>query len=189
MSGDDQLRPLLLGKGVFLQHRSDTDAAVSQNFGNLGQHPGLVGNVQPDVVPGLQVVNGLDREGLFCLDYQDRRLVGLQPSTNVDQVSNDGTGSGPTPGAHTVEQHLPHLAAGNFHRIIHSIYFGQHMVDRDQRRMHSRPDLTLLDGGNCQWFDGISQFLGVTKVLGLQIGYPLAVNVLRGDSLVEGQRG
>jgi hypothetical protein len=52
---DDQVGLLLALGGFALQHRVDRDAVVGQDAGDLGQHAGLVGHAQAQVVGGLHL--------------------------------------------------------------------------------------------------------------------------------------
>src|SRR5918999_2614293 len=62
------------------------------------------------------------------------------------------------------------------------------MVQGNQSGIDPGLDVVVFQSGHCQGFDGVTQFLGVTEVLGLQTGNPLTVNILRLDAAQEGQR-
>ena len=189
MGGDHYFRRLLCQVGILLQHRGDADVAIAQDVGDLGQNSRTVGDAQAQVILAFQVVNGLDAPLVVQLHHRHWRALLAQLSGYVHQVSHHRAGGGAPAGAHTVKKHLASQTSLHLHRVVHPVYFGQHMVLGHQGRVDPCLDGSFRQGSNGQGLDGVPQLLGVAEVLGLQAGDTLAVDVFGTDPCVEGQGG
>jgi hypothetical protein len=91
--------------GLALQHRVDADAGTGHDAGHLGQHAGLVGHAQAQVVAGDHLAHG--QHGQVVMAGQRVRLegqvrhaverVGRVQAGDVHQIGNHGAGGGLEP--------------------------------------------------------------------------------------------
>ena len=65
----------------------------------------------------------------------------------------------------------------HLHRVQHAIYFGEHYIIPQQRRMHARLYALARLACDGEQLDGVAEFACVAKVLRLQAGYALAIHV------------
>ena len=107
----------------------------------------------------------------------------------VENVSNNGAGSGHIAGSTALEHHLLTGVAMEIDRVKGAVHRGQGMILRQESGMHPHLNGVAIPLGNGQELEHITHFLAAGNVHGRNPRDAFAVHRLKGYPGMEGQGG
>ena len=190
---DDQVGLLLALAGFALQHGIDADACVGQQARDLGEHAGLVGHAQAQVVAGHDLAHRqhgvvAHRIGLESQVRHSMRGVRRVQAGDVHQVGDHGAGRRLAARTLAVVQGRADGIGLHHHRIHRAFDIGDQPLGRHQRRVHPQLDALGRALGDAQELDAIAQLLGVADVLRAQLGDAFDIGLVELHRDAEGDR-
>src|SRR5438445_713044 len=95
VSGDDELRGLLVDPRVLLYEARDADAFLRENLTEGGQHSGAVIDPDPVIRAGLYLTHRDHADAVVEAERRPALNAAADRARQVDEVADDGGGGGP----------------------------------------------------------------------------------------------
>ena len=127
---------------------------LAEHAGHRGQHAGLVGDVELQVVGGVGLVDGSQAGGGERAESVAHAAAEIL--RHSDEVAQHGAGCGEAACAASVEHQVLHGLAFEEHCVEGVAHRGQRMGGGHHRRMHPHGDLAVLALGHGQQLDDMA---------------------------------
>ena len=157
----------------------------------LERTPGPVEHRKAEIVASGYRGDGLDHRFLELLPTKSKRRnapggIADNVSGKVDQIAHHGAAGWHHAGAQTVEHDIADGIAVDVDGIVGAIDARQHMVVRDEGRMHAHFQLIVPVPGNGQEFQAISELFPKFDIDGIDAGNPFDIDLVELDRRAKG---
>src|SRR5438445_12814632 len=181
VSGDDELRGLLVDPRVLLYEARDADAFFRENLTEGGQHSGAVIDADPVISARLYLTHRNHADAVVEAERRPALNAAADRARQVDEVADDGGGGGPPARSLADEKNLPHQVTLDEDRIVGALDLGQRVVERDHRGVHARLDPSRVALRMRDELDRVAKLARIAKVDRLDRFDPFAKDVVRAD--------